>query len=64
MSKRHQVQRRKAYGRRRHELRERESRRALSQARGWDDVVAESSSADTFGFLYGRGGRIRFAAGE
>jgi hypothetical protein len=64
MSKRHHVQRRKAYGRRRHELRERESRRALSQFRGWDDVNADSTSVDAFVIPHGRGGRIRFAAGE
>jgi hypothetical protein len=64
MSKRHHVQRRKTYGRRRHELRERESRRALSQSRGWDGIVVDSTSVDAFVLLHGRGGRIRFAAGE
>ncbi|HEY7736027.1 MAG TPA: hypothetical protein VH813_04470 [Candidatus Limnocylindrales bacterium] len=63
MSKRHHVHRRKAYGRRQHELRERVDRRTLdADPGGWDgtlDVLGNPVS-----FLEPRGGRVRFALGE
>ncbi|HEY7522611.1 MAG TPA: hypothetical protein VH720_03005 [Candidatus Limnocylindrales bacterium] len=64
MSKRHHAHRRKAYGRRQHELRERGARQAPDLERGgWDGPLADVF-ADPIAYLDGRGGRIRFAMGE
>ena len=45
MSKRHQVNRRRSYGRRQHEIHERGDRRDRSQGvAGWNDAATEGSS--------------------
>jgi len=62
VSKRHHTSRRKTYGRRQHELRERPDRRAtpeLTEA-AWDEPEA-ASPAGTFAFLDPGASRIRFA---
>jgi hypothetical protein len=65
MSKRHHVQRRKAYGRRQHALRERGGRRPLSElVARWDDAADEPTSIDPIAFVPPRGARIRFAVGD
>jgi hypothetical protein len=64
MSKRHHVQRRKAYGKRRHELRERAGRHVLTEVARWDELADDPTSIDPFAFLPPRGARIRFAVGE
>ncbi len=65
MSKRHQANRRRSYGRRQHELHEREVRRHFPEAMepASDDAGATSSS-DPFAFLDPRAPRLRFALGE
>ena len=65
MSKRHQSSRRKAYGRRQHELRERLDRQPLPDRVevGWDEPF-ESTSIDAFAFLDPRSPRLRFALGD
>lgn len=62
MSKRHQASRRKAYGRRQHEVRERfdQSSRSDGGDFGFDDFGA-TASVDRFAFLDPRTPRIRFA---
>lgn len=62
MSKRHQSSRRKAYGRRQHELRERSERRHLPERMelSWDEP-GEVSPIDPFSFLDPRAPRLRFA---
>ncbi|MEA2654544.1 MAG: hypothetical protein QOI37_1771 [Chloroflexota bacterium] len=65
MSKRHTSSRRKTYGRRQHEVRERHDRG--QQAEGYDFDLGEPGSvsqADPFGFLDPRSPRIRFALGD
>lgn len=65
MSKRHQSSRRRSYGRRQHELHERESRRHNPLAEDMDlDAFGVSSQADPFAFLDPRAPRLRFAIGE
>jgi hypothetical protein len=66
MSKRHHVHRRKAYGRRQHEVRERGAHRHVAgpATMGWDDGGAELMAPDALGFIEPRGGRLRFALGE
>jgi hypothetical protein len=62
VSKRHHTSRRKTYGRRQHELRERPDRRTtpeISEA-AWDDE-ATASPAGIFAFLDPGASRIRFA---
>lgn len=61
MSKRHQASRRKTYGRRQHELRERTDRRHAPEAAefGFDDFGA-SGSSDTFSYVDPRTARLRF----
>ncbi len=64
MSKRHQHSRRKSYGRRQHELRERADRGDLSgRSQPSSDDRAEASPVD-FAFLDPRAGRLRFAMGD
>jgi hypothetical protein len=65
VSKRHQSSRRKSYGRRQHELRERADRRSVADRfeLGWD-VSGESSPIDAFAFLDPRSSRLRFALGD
>ena len=66
MSKRHQSSRRRSYGRRQHELHERDAYRrhaplaADGDVDGWDQV----SASDPLAFLDPRAPRLRFALGE
>ena len=65
MSKRHTSSRRKTYGRRQHEVRERHDRG--QQAEGSEFDLGEwgsASQADPLGFLDPRNPRIRFALGD
>lgn len=66
MSKRHQSSRRRSYGRRQHELHERESsRRHIPLSEDMDlDGFGASAQADPFAFLDPRAPRLRFAIGE
>jgi hypothetical protein len=65
VSKRHQSSRRRSYGRRQHELREREVRRHVPVADELDvDGFSAASPADPFAFLDPRTPRLRFAIGE
>ncbi len=61
MSKRHQASRRKAYGRRQHELRERADRRHAPEPTyfGFDDFGG-ASPADAFTYVDPRTARLRF----
>jgi len=66
MGKRHQATRRKTYGRRQHELREREQRRDgrdvlddVLEAMGWDD-----HDGSGMGALDLVGGRLTFATSD
>jgi hypothetical protein len=65
VSKRHQSSRRKAYGRRQHELRERHDRRHLPESMefGYDDQ-GSAPQADPLAFLDPRTPRLRFATGD
>jgi hypothetical protein len=65
VSKRHQSNRRKTYGRRQHELHERRQRdhQPDPMELGLDDV-APGSMADRFAFLDPRTPRLRYAIGE
>jgi hypothetical protein len=65
MCKRHQASRRKSYGRRQHEVRERQDRNDPSG--GSEFELAEWGShaqADPFAFLDPRPARLRYAMGE
>ena len=65
MSKRHQASRRKTYGRRQHEVRERADRGQHSE--GFEFEIGDwgsASPADPFGFMDPRSPRIRFALGD
>ena len=65
MSKRHQSSRRRTYGRRQHELHEREARRHMPVADDVDlDGMGGSAQPDPFAFLDPRAPRLRFAIGE
>jgi hypothetical protein len=65
VSKRHQHSRRKAYGRRQHELHERQERHHLPEHddRGWNEPAA-ASAIDPLAFLDPRLPRLRFASGD
>jgi hypothetical protein len=65
VSKRHQSHRRRAYGRRQHELHEREARRHFPESpeAGFDEPAATSSS-DPFAFMDPRTPRLRYYLGE
>ena len=65
MSKRHQASRRRAYGRRQHEVREREARRHFPEPPeiGPDDLGSALSS-DPFAFMDPRTPRLRFMLGD
>jgi hypothetical protein len=65
VSKRHQHSRRKAYGRRQHELHERYDRHRLPEHAdpGWRDA-AVASPLDPLSFLDPRLPRLRFALGD
>lgn len=64
MSKRHQASRRKSYGRRQHEVRERHDRgphaEAFDELGDWGSAV----QADPLAFMDPRTPRIRFALGD
>ena len=65
MSKRHQSSRRKTYGRRQHEVRERQDRGHHSE--GFDFELSDWSAAaqaDPLAFLDPRSPRVRFAMGD
>ncbi len=65
MSKRHQSSRRKAYGRRQHEVRERHDRIHHQDASSFDlDEWGPASPADPLGFVDPRSPRFRFALGD
>jgi hypothetical protein len=65
VSKRHQSSRRRSYGRRQHEVHERESSRRHNPTEELElDAYGVSSQADPFAFLDPRAPRIRFAIGE
>ena len=65
MSKRHQSSRRKAYGRRQHEVRERQRPRAARRGlRLRARRLGTGRQADPLGFLDPRSPRIRFALGD
>ena len=65
MGKRHQASRRRTYGRRQHELHEREGRRHSPAAEDNDlDGFGASSQADPLAFLDPRAPRLRYAIGD
>ena len=65
MSKRHQSSRRRSYGRRQHEVHEREgNRRNMPTEEIELDGFGVSSQVDPLAFLDPRAPRIRFAIGE
>ncbi len=65
MSKRHQTNRRKSYGRRQHELHERSQRDAQPDEaeRGLDDL-APGGMSDRFSFMDTSTPRLRYALGD
>ena len=63
MSKRHQSNRRKTYGRRQHELHERRQREYQPESMDTDDT-APDGGADRFSFLDPRTPRLHYAIGE
>ncbi len=65
MSKRHQSNRRKSYGRRQHELHERRQRDHVPSELDLElDDMAPASIADRFGFMDPRTPRLHFALGD
>jgi hypothetical protein len=65
MSKRHQSSRRRSYGRRQHELHEREARRHFPEPSDASfDEPAATSSSDPFAFMDPRTPRLRYFLGE
>ena len=65
MSKRHQANRRKSYGKRQHELHERQQRdHHLSELGDGLDDVGATGIVDRLAFLDPRTPRLRFAAGD
>jgi hypothetical protein len=65
VSKRHNSSRRKAYGRRQHELHERADRRRAPERveLSWDEP-GTGSAVDPFAFLDPRTPRLRFVLGD
>ena len=63
MSKRHQSNRRKSYGRRQHELHERRQHEYQPESMPMDDPAPEAV-ADRFSFLDPRAPRLHYAIGE
>lgn len=65
MSKRHHSSRRRAYGRRQHELHEREGRRHFPEPPevGPEDIGA-APATDPFAFMDPRTPRLRFSLGD
>jgi hypothetical protein len=65
MSKRHQANRRRTYGRRQHEVRERQDRGQHGDAFDFDlGEWGATPSVDPLAFLDPRAPRIRFALGD
>ena len=65
MGKRHQSSRRRAYGRRQHELHEREGRRHFPEPpEAAFDEPAATSSSDPFAFMDPRSPRLRYVLGD
>ena len=64
MSKHHQSSRRKTYGRRQHEVRERQDRGQHAEAFEFELGEWVAAQADPLGFLDPRSPRIRFALGD
>lgn len=64
MSKRHQNNRRKSYGRRQHELHERRGREFQPELELGTDDVAPGALAERLAFLDPRTPRLRYATGE
>jgi hypothetical protein len=65
MSKRHQASRRKTYGRRQHEVRERNDRSQHTEGFEFElNKWGAAGQADPLGFLDPRTPRIRFALGD
>ena len=65
MSKRHQSSRRRSYGRRQHELRERTARTHFPEQSDNDfDEPAATSSNDPFAFMDPRLPRLRYGLGD
>ena len=65
MSKRHQNSRRKAYGRRQHEVRERHERTHHADASAVDfEAWGSAAPADPLAFLDPREPRLRFMTGD
>ncbi len=65
MSKRHQSSRRKTYGRRQHEVRERQDRTHHIDTAGFElDEWGSSAPSDPLTFLDPRAPRFRFALGD
>ncbi len=65
MSKRHQSNRRKSYGRRQHEVRERHDRTHLHDAAGFElDEWGTAAPSDPLRFLDPGTPRYRYAAGD
>lgn len=65
MSKRHQSSRRRSYGRRQHEVHEREVRRHVPTTEDTElDGFGGAAQADPFAFLDPRMPRLRFAIGD
>jgi hypothetical protein len=65
MSKRHQSHRRKAYGRRQHEVRERHERGQHVDASVFElDDWGSAAPADPLAFVDPRSPRLRFALGD
>ena len=65
MSKRHQSSRRKSYGRRQHEVRERNDRAHARDAGAFQlDEWGTTASSDPLTFLDPRATRLRFALGD
>ena len=65
MSKRHQSSRRKTYGRRQHEVRERTERiHHVDAPEPEQDAWSSGAPADPFAFLDPRAPRFRFVSGD
>jgi hypothetical protein len=65
VSKRHQASRRKTYGRRQHEVRERHDRDQHSESVHFEiSEWGPSGQADPLGFLDQRSARARFVLGD
>jgi hypothetical protein len=65
VSKRHQSSRRRSYGRRQHEVYERQSRRHMPETpEQVSDDFGPASPSDPFAFMDPRAPRLRFMLGE